>query len=465
MLKKRTANYLVALALICIGYLLPGVGGLSAEGVTSIFVLISMIYMMSTGVPAGIMCLTAIAALQVVGLTDSLTETVSYFSSSFLVATLMAIAVGTALERTSIVHRVLLFFINKLGGSTRGMCMAMWVTIIVISSVNANMTAAAILLPFAWSFLDMYSDEGQKRKTARCLLVGLCIAVVLGGMVTPLGNGCNMVVVQQLANLGYSLNFAVWAAFGVPICLAALAIAAPLLFKLYPPAELSREEIQQFKDSIHVDQPLDRKEKQLLAVYVLLIALCLLCSFFPTLFKRIDVMWILTVAGMLLVYPLGMLEWKDVERSGAFTSTYFICSFMMMSGILQKWGVVDVLISAIGSVVGSSASYFIIITILGYLCIPMGDLLPSAIVPTVLAAPLVLLAESNGLNPTLLVLPVALYAGASWMLPLDTVAIMTYQKGYYTVWDMFRPGFLLTILFPPMTALISLGVGQLLGMI
>ena len=41
MLKKRTANYLVALALICIGYLLPGVGGLSAEGVTSIFVLIS----------------------------------------------------------------------------------------------------------------------------------------------------------------------------------------------------------------------------------------------------------------------------------------------------------------------------------------------------------------------------------------------------------------------------------------
>ena len=465
MLRKRTVNYLVALAIILAGYLLPGVGELSSEGVTTIFTLVSMIYMMSSGVPSGVMCITAVCSLQLTGLTASLTETISYFSSPFLVATLMAIVVGVALERTTIVNRVLLFFMNKLGGSTKGMCMAMWVTIIVISSVNANMTAAAILLPFAWRFLDLYTREEQKRQTARCLLVGLCIAVVLGGMITPLGNGCNMVVVQQLSDLGYTLNFAVWSAFGIPICIAAMALATPLLFKMYRPAELSDQEIAEFKASIHVGEPLSRSEKMLLAVYVLLIALCLLCSCWPSLFQKIDVMWILTVAGLLLVYPLGILDWKDVESSGAFTSTYFICAFMMMSGVLQKWGVVDVIIGGIEGLVGSSASYFILITLLGYLCIPMGDLLPSAVVPTVLATPLALLAEQNGLNPTLLVMPVALYAGASWMLPLDTVAIMTFQKGYYTVWDMFKPGFLLTLVFPPLTALMSLGVGSLMGMI
>lgn len=464
-MRKRIINYAVALAIIACGYALPAIGRLSAEGVTVVFTLASMIYMMSTGVPAGVMCLTAICSLQITGITASLAETISYFSSPFLVATLMAIAVGTALERTTIVNRVLIFALNKLGGSVRGVLLSMWITIIVISSVNANMTAAAILLPFAWRFLDMYSDETEKRKTARCLLIGLCIAVVLGGMVTTLGNGCNMVVVQQLANAGYQLNFAVWAAFGVPICLVTVLISAALLFRLYKPADLSKAEIEAFHNSIQIQVPLTAKEKLLLAAYGLLISLCLLCSFLPGLFRKIDVMWILTATGVLLVYPLGILEWKDVEHSGAFTSTYFICAFMMMSGVLQKWGVVELIMEVISGIVSNGMSYFLMITLLGYLCIPMGDLLPSAVVPTVLATPLVLLAESTGMNPILLVLPVALYAGASWMLPLDTVAIMTFQKGYYSVWDMFRPGFLLTLIFPPLTALLSVGVGSLLGML
>lgn len=462
---KRVRNFAIALGISLVGYLLPGFAGLSSEGVTVIFVLASMIYMMSSGVPAGVMCLTTICTLQLVGLTANLSETISFFSSPFLVATLMAITVGTALERTTIVNRVLLFFVNKLGGSVKGMMLSMWITIILISSINANMTAAAILLPFAWQFIDMYTDENEKKKTARCLLIGLCIAVVLGGMITPLGNGCNMVVCQQLANAGYNLSFGLWAAFGVPICLATVLISSFILFRMYKPADLSKEEIRQFNESISIDKPLESKEKMLLGIYVLLISLCLCCSFWPGLFKKIDVMWILSATGVILVYPLGVLDWKDVEKSGAFTSTFFICSFMMMSGVLQKWGVVNVIMDGINAVVSNSGSYFLIVTLLGYLCIPMGDLLPSAVVPTVLTAPLVLLAQGAGINPILLALPVALFAGASWMLPLDTVAIMTFNKGYYSVWDMFRPGFILTVIFPPLTALFMVGIGTVLGMI
>lgn len=464
-MRKRIATYTIGLGISLAGWMLPGFGGLSAEGVTVIFVLASMIYMMTAGIPAGVMCLTAVCMIQVTGLTASLAETISYFSSPFLAATLMAITVGTALERTTIVNRVLVFVMKKLGGSVKGMILSIWVTIIAISSVNANMTAAALLLPFAWRLIDMYEEEENRRRTARCLLIGLCIAVVLGGMITPLGNGCNMVVVQQLANAGYHLNFALWAAFGIPICLVALVIFVPLLFRMYRPANLSKEEIDSFARSIAVDEPLDTKEKLLLLVYGVLIALCLMCSFWPGLFGKIDVMWILTAAGIVLVYPLGVLEWKDVEQSGAFTSTYFICSFMMISGLLQKWGVVNVIMGGISAIVSSSASYFVLITLLGYLCLPLGDLLPSAVVPTVLTGPLVLLAESTGLNPVMLVLPVAIFAGATWMLPLDTVAIMTFQKGYYTVWDKFRPGFIMTLIFPPITALISMAVGTIFGLL
>lgn len=148
-MKKRIATYAVGLGIALTGHMLPGFGGLSGEGVTVIFLLASMIYMMTAGIPAGVMCLTAICMIQVMGLTASLAETISYFSSPFLVATLMAITVGTALERTTIVNRVLVFVMKKLGGSVKGMILSIWITIIVISSVNANMTAAALLLPFA----------------------------------------------------------------------------------------------------------------------------------------------------------------------------------------------------------------------------------------------------------------------------------------------------------------------------
>jgi len=49
-----------------------------------------------------------------------------------------------------------------------------------------------------------------------------------------------------------------------------------------------------------------------------------------------------------------------------------------------------------------------------------------------------------GIDPVILVLPVAFTASCAFLLPLDAVPLITYAKGYYRMWDMLKPGIILS---------------------
>ena len=73
--------------------------------------------------------------------------------------------------------------------------------------------------------------------------------------------------------------------------------------------------------------------------------------------------------------------------------------------------------------------------------------------PSVLTVPMILFSVSAGINPVLVVIPLAMCSNCSWILPLDPIALLTFGRGYYTLGDMVRAGLLLTI----MTAVVTGG--------
>ncbi|MCL2496748.1 MAG: hypothetical protein FWF04_04970, partial [Clostridiales bacterium] len=75
-----------------------------------------------------------------------------------------------------------------------------------------------------------------------------------------------------------------------------------------------------------------------------------------------------------------------------------------------------------------SASLFFAILLI----IPHG---PSLVI--IMAAPLMTLAINAGSSPAILILVAAYCANCSYLIPLDTVTLLSYCKGYYSIKDIF----------------------------
>ena len=82
----------------------------------------------------------------------------------------------------------------------------------------------------------------------------------------------------------------------------------------------------------------------------------------------------------------------------------------------------------------------------------------------ILAAPLVSIAQTAGVPAALVLMTAALCAGNCYLLPLDTVTLITYGKGYYSMTDMARSTVFLQMAMVLLCALWLPVVGRFFGM-
>jgi sodium-dependent dicarboxylate transporter 2/3/5 len=79
--------------------------------------------------------------------------------------------------------------------------------------------------------------------------------------------------------------------------------------------------------------------------------------------------------------------------------------------------------------------------------------------------PIVALAIAIGQPPMLLALPVIFTASCAFLLPLDAVALITYSKGYYRMFDMLWPGLVISLFWVIILTGLMLIVAPWLGLI
>jgi sodium-dependent dicarboxylate transporter 2/3/5 len=84
-------------------------------------------------------------------------------------------------------------------------------------------------------------------------------------------------------------------------------------------------------------------------------------------------------------------------------------------------------------------AFISLLTVLIHLPLPIAPVVNAVLIP-----PIAALALSMEIDPVILVLPVAFTASCAFLLPLDAVPLITYAKGYYRMWDMLKPGIILS---------------------
>ncbi|MEG2419501.1 MAG: anion permease, partial [Eubacterium sp.] len=149
---------------------------------------------------------------------------------------------------------------------------------------------------------------------------------------------------------------------------------------------------------------------------------------------------IVGILGFTLLFLPGfsILTWGEFCGEVSWAAFFLIGTMMSMGNALTQSGVSDWLV---GTVFPSSMAMPIPIILLVFSLIFFVLLLPIPLGPvliSMLGGPLAALAISWGISPALLILALAICASCCFILPLDTVPLLTYVKGYYKMQEMPR---------------------------
>lgn len=164
-MKKNSISIFISFSIMVIGTLLPSIGPVSDRGVSAIALVLAMVLLLAAqALPIGVMCFLCILAQPLMRITESLSESASYWANYLFFFVVMAFNIGLAFSNTTLPRRVLLFMLEHVKKDARGPVLAIWLTTALLSGIIANFAVIALMLAFAWEYLSLFDDPVKKKK-------------------------------------------------------------------------------------------------------------------------------------------------------------------------------------------------------------------------------------------------------------------------------------------------------------
>jgi len=291
------------------------------------------------------------------------------------------------------------------------------------------------------SFLELFESDAEKRATGRAFMIAIPVTCLVAGMATPVGSSMNLLAIDLLErHTGQTITFVQWITIGIPLVCIILPVAWILIYKIYKPAEINPEMVRAFIDKLDIPKELSIKEKKALAVIAVMLVLWILSSWV----NQINIM-VVTLLGACVMFLPGVriLEWKAFIKGVNLDSFFLVGTVLSIGKAMEDNGVSNYIATLFptGQLPLPVLIAFVIALVFAVLVImPVG---PSVVM--FLAIPLMTLAKSSGYSPALIMLTLGMASGNCFLLPLDTVPMLTYGQGYYSMLDMPKSTLLLQI--------------------
>ena len=451
-----------ALTLACI---VPTPTGMSREAlVVAGLVVLMAAWWMTEALPLTATALMPFIVLPLAGVSDARTTASTYYSP-ILFLLLGGAFIALAIERTGLHRRLALAILDALGGrgGQIGLLLAFMVAAAILSMLISNTSTALIMMPMALAVLAGGGEPGGERSTEGihgALPMGIAFAASIGGLGTIVGSPTNAIAVGLLDEaIGVRIGFAQWMAFGIPVVLLGVPLAAFVVAKVQKVAASSFD-TGAARAAISDLPPMGSAERRVLAVVAVTFAAWMtqlvVAPFLP------EGSWtdgtIAVLASLaLFVLPDGtgrpLLNWSEADRAPwgvimMFGGGLALAAGMGASGLAEWLGNALLFLEAVPLLVVALALVAMVVLITEF---ASNVATASAIIPVV--ASLVVALEAD---PLLLAMPAALAASWGFMLPAGTGPnAIAWSTGNIRIVRMVRAGLLLDLL----------GVGLVVGLV
>lgn len=452
MAAKRIGFGLGALALLaaCIA---PLPTGLSREGlvVAGLTVLMAA-WWMTEALPLTATALMPFLVLPFAGV-SSAKDTAATYYSDILFLLLGGAFIALAIERTGL-HRRLAVGVLRLAGHNAGpwsLLVAFMASTGLLSMFISNTSSALIMMPMALAVLaGGKADPATTTGISGALPMGIAFAASIGGLGTIVGSPTNAIAVGLIDEaLGYRIGFAEWMAYGVPMVLVGIPLAAWIVGRVQRVGDTPFDAAAA-RAAIATHAAWSVPERRLVPVVTVTFLLWLAQAWIAPLLPEgslTDGTIAIAASLALFLLPDGtgrpLLTWPEADRAPwgvimMFGGGLALAAGMGASGLAGWIGQELLPLRAAPLIVVALALTALVVLVTEF---ASNVATASAIMPVVAS-----LAVALGADPLLLAIPAAMAASWGFMLPAGTGPnAIAWATGRLRIGAMVRAGALLDV--------------------
>ena len=439
-----------------------GEGGLSENARLLAGLFVAALVLWATELlPIAVTSLLILAIGPMLGIFDSLSAAVVGFTNPVVFFIIASFIISVVFQQSGLARRVALWLISRSGTDTRRIILVFMLGCAVNASFMSNVPACAIWMALMIPILNNMGVKKGKSNFAKAVMIGIPIASLTGGIMTPAGSSTNVLALSLLEELnGIQVPFVNWMALGVPLGLIMTVVSWWVLVKVFPPEVKSIGSVEDFNTERKTLGRWNSNEIKATVLIFILVSLWILSSWISVL----NITIIAIIGSCVMFLPgINLIKWKDAQNGIGWSSVLIVGSVTSLGIASTQNGLSDWVVSNMLGGIGDMPLFWALLviclfTIILHLPIPVIPTIVSAIVPA-----MVVLAVSTGVNPALFALAVAFASHCAFLLPLDAVPLVTYSKGYYRMFDMFYPGSIISIVWAVVNTVILYFIGPLVG--
>lgn len=464
-------GFFLGLAAFAITALLPAPAGMPREAwLVAGLVVWMAAWWMTEAIPLTATALLPFLVLPFAGVLDA-KDTASAYYEPILFLILGGAFLALAIERTGLHRRLSLTILKSIGdgGGSSRLLLAFMVSAAILSMLISNTSTALIMMPMALAVLAGGGvDAEQQDGLAGALPMGIAFGATIGGLGTIVGSPTNGIAVALLDSMiGLRISFAQWTAFGLPIVIVGVPLAALIIARVQKVAA-HKFDVAAARAAIDSHSAWTLPEKRLVPIiavtFLLWMLAPLLQEFVPP--GSLTDGTIAVAAGLtLFILPDGtgrpLLVWKEADRAPwgvimMFGGGLALAAGMSASGLANWLGSALLPLSAVPLILVAIALVGMVVLITEF---ASNVATASAIIPVVAS-----LTVAMGVDPVLLAMPAALAASWGFMLPAGTGPnAIAWSTGRIRLPRMVAAGALLDLFGIVMIVLVVWGVAAIAG--
>lgn len=469
-----------AVLLLCV--VTPPPAGLSWQGWATAGVAgLMAIWWIADTVPIPVTALLPMALFPLLGL-GTIEEAATPYANKLVFLFLGGFLIALAMQRWGLHKRVAINLIGVFGTRPKFIVAGFLVAGALVSMWVSNTATALMMLPIARSVAMLAPKEGERATSSfsAALMLAVAYGATTGGMATLIGTPPNALLAGHLSDIyGYEIGFGQWMLIGLPVTI----IALPLVYVVLTSVAIrvSSDELPGMKQLLQTERrklgPITFAEGAVAVVFFLTAACWIFRPLLEPLFTPAtppgeepagsllnDTTIAIAGAVVLFLIPVNwrrgefLMNWEATSDLPWGVLLLF-GGGLSLAGMIQKHELSDF----IGSQFAGMAGWPMFV-VMGLVCfgILMLTELTSNTATAATFLPIVgAVALQMGHSPLLLLVPTALAANCSYMMPVGTPPnAIVFGSNMVTLPQMARSGLLLNIILVPVVVIVVLLLGE-----
>ena len=436
---RNVACILIAIAIVAATALAPTTEGLTYEGRMVLGILAAGILLWVTeSLPLPATALLVLIMMPIMGVC-SFDEAYSNAMGSTVFFLMGTFAFTVALDATTIPTRIAAFVLRRSGTDTNKMLLGFMCATTLVSTVMSDVPCTVLFLGFALTILKAADAKPLQSNLGRCLMIGIPIAAVTGGMATPAGSSFNVVAMNILQQAtGTSISFLDWVLVALPVVIIMTPICWFFITAILKPEPIADSCLQGIRDQAAGAKKIEAYEVKAILVIGAMLVLWIVGNWVPVLNATV-----VALIGLTVMFLPGMdlLTWKEFQGSVPWGIVIMCGTIMSMGGVVEATGGAAFLAGAISGSGVMDLGFFAAFALLLALIYLLHTVCPIGVAILGIFLPIMItLCAGFGVSPAVPTIALAVVVAGNYLMPVNPTVMLTYGEGYYTFGDMFKTG-------------------------